>query len=439
MHETVPPPHDIDAEQAVLGAVLVNNERFFDIAEQVGEADFYRLEHRRLFALMRLLTEQRRPIDHVTVGASLDEKSYDDIGGPGYLVRLMDGVPRSVNAAHYAAIVREKALRRRVMDVAHAVLRDAERADLEANAVLERAESAIYTVAEREQRGDLMPAGDVVAETWPMLEKILDTHKAVTGVPSGFCDLDRLTRGFQSGNLVLLAARPAMGKTALALNIAHYASLHGDSTTAVFSLEMSRAELMIRLLTAAGRIDGHRLMSGYISQSGFDALIEARTGIEQSRLWIDDTSSLTVSEIRGKCRRLRQKLGLGLVIIDYLQLLSSDRRFDSRVLEIGAMSRSLKQLAKELDVPILALSQLSRAPETRGGDGKPKLSDLRESGSLEQDADVVLMLYRPEEYQPTPENAGTAELIIAKHRNGPTSMVRLTWNKEQTRFDNAAQ
>lgn len=428
-------PHDLDAERAVLGAVLVNNDYLHDVSEILTPGDFFRLGHRIVYETMRRLADKRSSIDFVTVKGALSAEDLAEAGGPAYLSALSDGVPRSANVAHYANLVKEKAIRRRLQVAADRAIRDACDAEITATEALERAEVAIYEIAEREQRGDLRSASSVVAETEPIIAAIVDKGRPVTGIPSGFTDLDTLTRGFQPGNLILIAARPAIGKTAIALNMAHHASVN-EVHTAIFSLEMSRTELMIRLLTSAGRLDAHKVMSGNLHDRDYGRLVAAMAEIGAASMWIDDTSTLTVSSIRGKSRRMKAKRGLGLVVIDYLQLLSSERRYDSRVVEVGAMSRALKQLAKELDVPILCIAQLNRAPEARS-DGRPKLADLRESGSLEQDADVVLLLHRAGAFSQDPAVDQTeAELIVAKSRNGPTGSVKLRWSREMTRFDN---
>jgi replicative DNA helicase len=429
-------PHDTDAERAILGAILVNGDRFHDVAEVLGSSDFFRVPHRTIFEAMRTLTERRQAIDLLTIKDSLSADKFEELGGAVYLASLCDGMPRSAHVGEYCRIVKDKAIRRRLQAVADQAIRDAADAELEAGVALAQAEAALYEVAAGEERGDLRSAQTVVNETYPVLQQIVENGKRMTGLSTGLADLDRMTRGLQPGNLVLLAARPATGKTALALNIADHASGKVGASTAVFSLEMSRTELMIRLITAKGRIDGHRLLSGNAHEADYGRLSHAMGELAGAPLWIDDTSSMTVSSIRGKLRRYKARHGLGLVVLDYLQLLSSERRYDNRVVEVGAMSRALKQLAKELEAPILALSQLSRAPEARS-DGRPKLSDLRESGSLEQDADVVFLLHRPSEYNDQADPT-EAELIIAKSRNGPTGSVRLRWSPEQTRFDNFA-
>jgi replicative DNA helicase len=427
-------PHDLEAEKAILGAILVDGERLHEVSERVAPGDFYRVAHRTLYEAMVQLNDQRKPIDWLTLRDELGAAAIEEIGGPSYVMGLSDGVPRGAHIAAYCSIVKDRAVRRRLQAAADQAIREAGDAEIEASAALEHAEQAIYGIAEREQRGDLRSADSVIHETWPILEQLQDSGKPVTGLGSGFLDLDTFTRGFQPGNLILVAARPAMGKTAFALNVAQYASSVADVTTAIFSLEMSRTELMIRLLTAAGRIDAHRLMGGRATHSDLGRLSAAMGEIGAAALWIDDTSYQTVMSIRGKARRLKAKRGLGLLIVDYLQLLSSERRYDNRVVEVGAMSRALKQLAKELEVPIVCLAQLNRGPEGRG-DGLPKLSDLRESGSLEQDADLVLLLHRAFEYSQEADPA-EAKVIIGKSRNGPTGQVRLRWSKEMTRFDN---
>jgi replicative DNA helicase len=427
-------PHDLEAERAILGALMVNADLIHDVSEAIAPGDFFRAAHRTLYDAMRGLSERRQPIDFLTVKAALDTKALEECGGPAYLVSLADGVPRSVNVKAYCVIVREAALRRRLQAIATQAIVEAGSADIEAQRAVERAEAAIYELGQKTQTGELCSIDAAIADVWPMIERVVDTGRPEMGTPTGFPDLDQITRGMFPGNLIILAARPGMGKSALALNIAHYAANAGDQTVAFFSLEMSREEITTRLLGAVGRVNMHRLLAGRSRGDDLARIGEARAEAGASSLWIDDTSTQTVTSIRSKARRLKARRGLGLIVVDYLQLLSSERRYDSRVVEVGAMSRGLKQLAGELGVPVLALSQLTRASEGRS-ESKPRISDLRESGSLEQDANAVWLLHRPEEYQATPENAGLAELIIGKNRKGPTGVVRLRWSGEETRFD----
>lgn len=427
-------PCDIEAERAILGAILVNPDLLHDVAAAIAPGDFFRHGHRIVYDAMRELAERRQAIDPLTVRAALSEKALEDAGGPIYIFGLADGVPRSTNVAAYCEIVKGAALRRRLQAIATAAIAEAASSDIDAAAAVERAERAIYELGAKTQSGDLVPIEAAIAEVWPRIAEVVDTGRPQTGIPTGYPDLDRMTRGMFPGNLIILAARPGMGKSALALNVAHHVANTADQTVAFFSLEMSNDEISERLLGAVGRVNMHRVMGG----RGFDEDLErlglARGEAAASSLYIDDTSAQTVMSIRGKARRLKARKGLGLVVVDYLQLLSSERRYDSRVVEVGAMSRGLKQLAGELEVPILCLSQLNRASEGRA-ESKPRISDLRESGSLEQDANQVWLLHRPEAYQATPENTGLAELIVGKNRKGPTGTVTLRWAKDETRFD----
>ena len=435
---TILEPHSIEAEKAVLGALLIDSDQWVDVQEHVTAGDFYRRAHSLIFEAMGKVADERQAIDFLTVrDVLLREGQLEAIDGPAYLSSLTDGVPRSKNAADYARIVRDYAIRRALRQAGRRLVQDAAESDTDAAALLERAQTAIWGLAVGREGGDLQPAGELVKGIWPTLERLLEQGGGVTGVPTGFSDLDAITRGFQPTDLILLAGRPAMGKTAAALNIAAHAAKHGTAT-AVFSLEMSKEQLMFRLLAGVGHLDVHRLLSGRMHHSDYGDISTAMGQIAEWPLHIDDTGVTTVATIRAKARRLQMRSGLGLIVVDYLQLMTDPKRHESRVLELASISRGLKMLAKELRVPVLALSQLSRAVEART-EHRPQLSDLRESGSLEQDADVVLMLWREEEYRQTPQNAGKAELIVAKQRNGPTGGLLLSWLKEQTRFANLSQ
>ena len=433
-------PHNLEAERSVLGAILIHNDAF-NLAAQVIEArDFYRDAHRRVFARMIELNERAQPIDFVTLKEELARSGeLDEVGGPAYIASLSDGVPRATNVEYYARIVKEKSTLRNLIFAANKILTNAYEADREPDLVLDEAESAIFAVADDRLKTGFVPMSDLVKESYPKIEQLFEQKRLITGVPSGFIDLDTMTRGFQGGDLIIIAARPSMGKTSLALNIAQHVAMQPEHSVGVFSLEMSRESLFLRLLTSEAQIDGHRLMSGAIGHKDYSRISHALETLNAMRLHIDDTASIGVLEMRAKARRLQADQGLSLLVVDYIQLMSGRGRFENRTLELGAISRSLKGLAKELSVPIIVLSQLSRAPEARS-DHRPQLSDLRESGALEQDADVVVLIYREDAYNRDPENenAGTAELIVAKQRNGPTGTVRLAFLREQTRFANLA-
>jgi replicative DNA helicase len=427
-------PHNLEAERAILGAVLVNPDLIYDVCGAVEPGEFFRAAHRTIFEAMRSLAERRQPIDPVVLQAALGPAKLEDVGGPAYVFGLSDGVPRSVNWGAYCQIVKQAALRRRLMAIASQTIAEAGSAEIDARRAVERAEAAIYELGRKEQDGDLISVEAAVTETWATIERVTDAGAPELGIGTGFPDLDRMTRGMFPGNLIILAARPGAGKSALALNIAHYAANTEGHTVAFFSLEMSRQETTERLLGAVGRVNMHRVMWGRAADQDMARLSLARAEAAASALWIDDTSTQTVMSIRGKARRLKARHGLGLIVVDYLQLLASERRYDNRVVEVGAMSRGLKQLAGELGVPILCLSQLNRASESRT-ESKPRISDLRESGSLEQDANQVWLLHRPHEYRPE-EDPALAELIVGKNRKGPTGTVKLRWWPEATRFDN---
>jgi replicative DNA helicase len=352
---------------------------------------------------------------------------------------LADGVPRATNVEYYARIVKEKSTLRNLIFAANKILSNAYEADQEADLVLDDAESAIMSVADDRLRAGFVPMRDLVKESFPKIEQLFEQKRLITGVPTGFVDLDEMTRGLQPGDLVIVAARPSMGKTSLVLNIAQHVAMLPDHTVGFFSLEMSKESLFLRLLTSEAQIDSHRLMSGAIGQKDYGRISHALETLSAMRLFIDDTASVGVLEMRAKTRRLKGEHGLSLVVVDYIQLMSGRGRFENRTLELASISRSLKGLAKELNVPIVVLSQLSRAPESRS-DHRPQLSDLRESGALEQDADVVVLIYRDDVYNKDANSpdAGTAELILAKQRNGPTGVVRLAFLREQTRFASLA-
>jgi replicative DNA helicase len=434
-------PHNLEAERSVLGAILVHNDAFNLAAQVIDSQDFYRDAHRRIFDKMVALNERHDAIDFVTLKEELAKAGQlDEVGGPAYIASLADGVPRATNVEYYAKIVKEKSTLRNLIYAANKILTDAYEADQESDVVLDQAESAIFSVADDRLKAGFVPMRDLVKESFPKIEQLFEQKRLITGVPTGFVDLDEMTRGLQGGDLVIVAARPSMGKTSLVLNVAQYVATQPEHVVGFFSLEMSKESLFLRLLTAEAQVDGHRLLSGAIGGKDYGRISHALETLSAMKLFIDDTANIGVLEMRAKARRLQAEHGLSLLIVDYIQLMTGRGRFENRTLELASISRSLKGLAKELKVPIVVLSQLSRAPESRS-DHRPQLSDLRESGALEQDADVVVLIYRDDVYNrdPNSPDAGTAELILAKQRNGPTGTVRLAFLREQTRFANLAQ
>ncbi|MEQ1760370.1 MAG: replicative DNA helicase [Vicinamibacterales bacterium] len=434
-------PHNLEAERSVLGAILVHNDAYNLAVQVIQPADFYRDGHRRIFERMIDLNERNQAIDFVTLKEELSRAGeLDGVGGPSYVASLADGVPRATNVEYYARIVKEKATLRNLIYAANKILGNAYEADQESDLILDEAESAIFAVADDRMKAGFVQMRDLVRDSFPKIEQMFEQKRLITGVPTGFLDLDEMTRGLQGGDLVIVAARPSMGKTSLVLNISQYVAAQPDHSVGFFSLEMSKESLFLRLLTSEAQIDSHRLMSGAIGQKDYGRISHALETLNGMRLFIDDTANIGVLEMRAKARRLQAEHGLSLLVVDYIQLMSGRGRFENRTLELASISRSLKGLAKELSVPIVVLSQLSRAPEARS-DHRPQLSDLRESGALEQDADVVVLIYRDDVYNkdPSSPDAGTAELILAKQRNGPTGVVKLAFLREQTRFANLAQ
>jgi replicative DNA helicase len=435
-------PHNLDAEKSVLGAILIHNEAFNAAAEVIDAGDFFRDAHRRIFDRMVALSERGDAIDFVTLKEELLRRGdLDEVGGPAYIASLADGVPRSANVEYYARIVKEKSTLRSLIHSANKILADAYEAEDEPDLLLDSAERAIFAIAEDRIRAGFVPLRDLVQTSFTTIEKLQQHKGLVTGVPTGFVDLDEMTSGLQPSDLVLVAARPSMGKTSFVLNIAQHVGTSTDMTVGFFSLEMSKEQLFMRMLTSEARIDAHRFRTGYLNEKDYGRLSHALGTLAEARVFIDDTASIGVLEMRAKARRLKAEHGLHLLIIDYIQLMQGRGRFESRQVELASISRSLKGLAKELQVPVIALSQLSRAPETRS-DHRPQLSDLRESGALEQDADVVMFIYREDLYadknQPPTEQEGVAELIVGKQRNGPTGVVKLAFIREFTRFENLA-
>jgi replicative DNA helicase len=435
-------PHNLEAERSVLGAILLHNEAFNLAAEVIDSGDFFRDAHRRIFDRMVKLSERSNAIDLVTLKDELNKAGeLDEVGGPAYIAALVDGVPRSMNVEHYARIIKEKSTLRNLIFSANKILATAYDGGEDADVILDQAEHAIFAIADDKVRDGFVSLRELAHSSLDTIEKLHARKELVTGVPTGFTDLDEMTSGLQQSDLVIVAARPSMGKTSLVLNIAQHVGTKTDMTVGFFSLEMSKEQLFMRLLTSEARIDAHRLRGGFLGERDWGRLSTAIGTLSEAKIFIDDTPSIGVLEMRAKCRRLASEHGLHLVIIDYVQLMQGRGRFENRTLELASISRSLKGLAKELGVPIILLSQLSRAPESRS-DHRPQLSDLRESGALEQDADVVVFIYRDDVYQdksqPPTDAQGVAELIIGKQRNGPTGVVKLAFIREFTRFENLA-
>jgi len=432
-------PHNLEAERSVLGAILIHNEAFNHAAEVLEPRDFFRDAHRRIFEKMVHLSERNEAIDLVTLKEALTRsRELEEVGGPAYITALVDGLPRATNVEHYARIVKEKATLRNLIFASNRILSSAYEAEDDPNLILDEAEQAIFAIAENRVREGFISMRDLAHQSFEAIEQAHARKELITGVPSGFRDLDEMTSGFQRGDLVIVAARPSVGKTALVLNIAQHVGIkeYGGRkrTVGIFSLEMSKEQLFLRMLTSEANIDSHRLRTGFLLEKDGGRLSHALGTLSETKIYIDDTPGIGVLEMRAKARRLMAEHGLDLLVIDYVQLMQARGRFDNRTLELGAISRALKGLAKELNIPVVVVSQLSRAPESRS-DHRPMLSDLRESGALEQDADVVLLLFRADQYpNPKPEEEKIAELNVAKQRNGPTGLVKLAFIREQTRF-----
>jgi len=431
-------PWSNEAEQAVLGAMLLDNDAALRGLELLDDPHFYRESHRRVFRAMRRLVERRVNIDHVTLRDELERRGeLDAAGGEVYLAELIDAAVTTANLEAHAGIVREKSVLRQLIEGATAIVSHAYQGARPVSELLDEAESRIFQISQYRKAEGFSRIKEMLWPTMERIEKLHQQGKQVTGVPSGFKDLDEMTTGLQPSDLVILAARPSMGKTAFCLNLAAHAAANGTGV-AFFSLEMAKESLVQRLLCAEARVDSQRVRRGTLSDTDFTMLARAAGVLASCPIWIDDTPALTLLEMRSKARRLRMENEIGLVVVDYLQLMRSPAYAENRVQEISDISRSLKALARELEVPVLALSQLSRASEQRGGERKPILSDLRDSGAIEQDADIVMFIHRPEMYEPLDRdgnsNEGKAELIVAKHRNGPTGAVDLYFHKHFTRF-----
>ncbi|MCK8600618.1 replicative DNA helicase [Desulfoferrobacter suflitae] len=432
------PPHQIEAEQSLLGGILIDNEGLPSALEVLRGDEFYRDSHRTIFRTFQELFERNEPIDLVTVADHLAEKNQlEAIGGATYLASLAEMVPSATNVQIYAKIINEKALLRRLIQAAHEIMAWCYGGGKTVEEILDVTEAAVFNITENRLRSSYFALKDVVKKSIEVIESFQENREMVTGVPSHFVDLDKLTAGFQASDLIIIAGRPSMGKTALALNIARNAALESGVPVGFFSLEMSKEQLAMRLLCSEARVDSHKIRTGFLSRQECAKMLTAAGYFMDAALYIDDTPAISSLELRAKARRMKADRGLGLIVVDYLQLMRSRDGAERREQEISEISRSLKALAKELNVPVIALSQLNRKVEERH-DKRPQLSDLRESGAIEQDADVIAFVYRDEAYNPMTTEKGIAEIIVSKQRNGPTGRIKLAYINSYTRFENLA-
>lgn len=433
------PPNDVAAEQSVLGAMLLSKDAIADVVEVLREGDFYRPAHAAIYGTILDLYGRGEPADAVTVAADLTKTGdISRIGGAPYLHTLVSMVPTAANANYYGRIVREQAILRRLVEAGTRIVQMGYTGQGEVDDMVDRAQAEVYDVTDRRTSEDYAPLRDLMGDALNEIEAISNRGGEMIGVPTGFSDLDDITNGLHPGQLIIVAARPAIGKSTLGLDIARAASIKNGLASVIFSLEMSRNEIVMRLLSAEAQVPMHHMRSGTMSDADWTKLAGKMGVVSEAPMFIDDSPNMTLMEIRAKCRRLKQRHDLRLVVVDYLQLMTSGKRVESRQQEVSEFSRSLKLLAKELGVPVIAISQLNRGPEQRV-DKKPMLSDLRESGSLEQDADMVVLLHREDAYEPESPRAGEADFIIAKHRNGPTGKVTVAFQGHYSRFVDMAQ
>ena len=429
-------PHSLEAEQSVIGSMIMDKDAILVASEFINSSDFYEQQHGILFDTMLDLHNEGKPVDLVTLQNRLKEKDVPpQISSLEFIRDLVSSVPTSANVKYYAQIVKDKAVLRRLIKVAEETANDCYLDKENLDTILEKTEKEVFNISQNRGSKEFTSIREVVLRSIDSIEAASKNKGSVTGIATGFYDLDYKTAGFQPSDLILIAARPSMGKTAFALNIAEYVALRSNITTAIFSLEMSQDQLAKRILAMNSRVDSQNIRTGNLSADEWASLMESARVIGGSNLVIDDTSSISVSELRSKCRKLKLERNLGLVVIDYLQLMSGGKRAESRQQEISEISRSLKALAREINVPVVALSQLSRAVEQRP-DKRPMLSDLRESGAIEQDADVVMFIYRDEYYNLDSEEPGVTEIIIGKQRNGPTGTIKLAWQAQYMKFAN---
>ncbi|MGM0881524.1 MAG: replicative DNA helicase [Bacillota bacterium] len=429
------PPQNLEAEQAVIGAILLQPEALITAMERVRSEDFYSGPHRQIYEAMVEIAENNQPVDLVTLTAHLqDQHLLEEIGGVSYLAKLANSVPTAANVDYYAQIVEEKSMLRRLIRTATNIVSDGYANSDDVGVLLGDAEKKILEISNRRSGSGFISIRDVLMEVFEKVELLYSNKGNTTGIPSGFTDLDRMTAGFQRSDLIIVAARPSVGKTAFALNIAQNVGIRARETVAIFSLEMSAAQLVQRMVCAEGNVDAQRMRTGHLEGEDWEKLTMAIGALSESEVYIDDTPGITVAEIRSKCRRLKKERGLGMILIDYLQLISGrGKAGENRQQEVSEISRTLKHIARELEVPVIALSQLSRGVEQRQ-DKRPMMSDLRESGSIEQDADIVAFLYRDDYYDKESEKKNIIEIIIAKQRNGPVGTVELAFLKQFNKF-----
>jgi replicative DNA helicase len=433
------PPQDIAAEQSVLGAMLLSKDAIAEVLENLREQDFYRPAHQVVYGAILDLYSRGEPADAITISAELSRLGeLGRIGGAPYLHTLVSGVPTAANAGYYARIVRERAVLRRLVEAGTRIVSMGYTGDGDVDNIVDRAQAEVYDVAARRTSEDYAPLSELLPGAMDEIEAISGRGGALSGVPTGFADLDSLTNGLHPGQMIVLAARPSVGKSTLGLDFARSASIKNGLTSAIFSLEMGRNEIVMRLLSAEAMIPLGSMRAGTMSENDWQRLARTMSKVSEAPLFIDDSPNLTMMEIRAKARRLKQKHDLKLVVIDYMQLMTSGRRVESRQVEVSDFSRQMKLLAKELDVPVVAISQLNRGPEQRT-DKRPMLSDLRESGSIEQDADMVILLHREDFYERESPRAGEADFIVAKHRNGPTASITVAFQGHYSRFVDMAQ
>jgi replicative DNA helicase len=432
------PPQNIEAEQSILGSILLENSAINSALEILSKDDFYNEAHRKIFNIIVELSEKNEPVDLITLSNALKDKAMlDSVGGTSYLASLVDNVPSAANVSHYAKIVKEKAILRGLIGSATEIISNCYETGSDVDEVLDKAEHSIFEVSENKVRPSFFTIREIVKDSFRSIEDLFSRKELITGVPTGFEKIDDLTSGLQKSELIIIAGRPSMGKTAFALNIAQYAAVETQTPAAIFSLEMSKEQLAFRMLASEAKVDSQRLRKGFLGETDWPKLTTAAGRLSEAPIFIDDTPAITVLEMKAKSRRLKADTGLGLIIVDYIQLMRSGSYRESREQEISEISRSLKALAKELKVPVIALSQLNRKVEDRTN-RRPQMADLRESGAIEQDADVIAFIYRDEVYNKSEENTekGFAEIIIAKQRNGPTGIVKLGFQERFTSFVN---
>ncbi len=432
------PPHNLEAERTVLGGILINNAYLNVVLSLLNPEDFYRDSHRQILERMVALMDRGQPIDLLTLSEELQKSGLlEEVGGAAYLASLMDGVPRTLNIEYYVQIIKEKSLLRKLILSSARIINTSYEQQVDADTLISEAQQAIVEIAEEKIKPGFIPVGILAGSMLETIRQLTERREAVTGVPTGFVDLDNLTAGFHPSEFIVLAARPSMGKTALALNIAQHVGLRTDYYAGFFSIEMAKEQVALRLLCAEAQVDIRKARSGFISEREFERLRLAGETLSQARIYIDESPALTVMEMKAKCRRLKLEGHLDIVFVDYIQLMRTGGRFENRNQEMSFISRSLKELAKELQIPVVGISQLSRAPEKMRKEPRPMLSDLRESGAIEQDADVVIFIYRPEYYHPEDEAIkGIAEVSVAKQRNGPLGTVPLVFLREYAKFVN---